>query len=96
MVRGRLGELLDRYGPRVILVVSVAMILFILFFIFYRCGTIFREGAEYDCAVGTGWILVLLVFVVTGVYGVYCVVRAGKGGDACGARVGLSPRVQCR
>jgi len=55
------------------------MILFILLFILYRCGTILRQGTEYDCEVGVGWILVFLVFVVTGVYGLYCVVREGNG-----------------
>lgn len=82
--RHEAGELPGRNGPLFILVVSVAMILFILFFIFYRCGTIFQQGAKYDCAVGAGWILVLLVFVVTGVYGLYCVVREGKGGRGKG------------
>ena len=45
MVSGRQGELLDRYGPWAILAVSVAMILEIMFFIFFRCNEISRDGA---------------------------------------------------
>jgi len=54
MVSVRQGELLDRYGPWFTLVVSVAMILAIMFFIFFRCREIFAMGPAYDCAVGKG------------------------------------------
>ncbi len=46
MVSMRQWELLDRYGPLCTLVVSVAMILVIMFFIFFRCTAIFRDGAN--------------------------------------------------
>ena len=45
MVSGRQGELLDRYGPSVILAVSVAMILGMMFFIFFQCRAISRDKA---------------------------------------------------
>jgi len=36
----------DTYGYRVSLIISVAMILAIIFFIFFRCNAIFRDGAD--------------------------------------------------
>ena len=39
-------ELQDRYGPGVILAMSVAMIQEIMFFILFRCHEISRDGAS--------------------------------------------------
>ena len=79
MVSGRLGELLDKYGPWAILAVSVAMILEIMFFIFFRCNEIFALGPMYDCAVGTGWYGVMGIFAITATVSLLWLCRGKRG-----------------
>ena len=65
MAGGHQQGFLDTYGYWVSLILSVAMILVIMFFIFFRCKEIFAMGPTYDCAVGKGWYGVMGIFAIT-------------------------------
>jgi len=79
MASVRQWELPGRYGPLCTLVVSVAMILGTMFFIFFRCRAIFAMGPAYDCAVGKGWYGVMGIFAITATVSLLMLCRGKRG-----------------
>jgi len=78
-VSGDQQGFMHTYGYRVSLILSVAMILVTMFFIFFRCTAIFREGPAYDCAVGKGWYGVMGIFAITATVSLLRLCRGKRG-----------------
>jgi Na+/glutamate symporter len=78
-VSGDLQGFLNTYGYRVCLILPVAMILVIMFFIFFRCKEIFAMGPAYDCAVGKGWYWVMGIFAITATVSLFMLCGGRRG-----------------